>query len=102
MRLAMVQLVLVNLKSFYPMAGYDLLGETYTHPLSKCRPIAHQLSPLILLPSFCLCVWLRPARGLSAVPRRAEDAAALGAGAAEAAGDLRGAPLQVHLHPPAG
>lgn len=26
MRLAMVQLVLVNLKSFYPMAGYDLLG----------------------------------------------------------------------------
>lgn len=27
MRLAMVQLVLVNLKSFYPMAGYDLLGK---------------------------------------------------------------------------
>lgn len=33
MRLAMVQLVLVNLKSFYPMAGYDLLGknERLTH-----------------------------------------------------------------------
>lgn len=27
MRLAMVQLVLVNLKTFYPMAGYDLLGK---------------------------------------------------------------------------
>lgn len=27
MRVAMVQLVLVKLKSFYPMAGYDLLGK---------------------------------------------------------------------------
>lgn len=26
MRLAMVQLVLFNLKTFYPMAGHDLLG----------------------------------------------------------------------------
>lgn len=27
MRVAMVQLVLANLKSFYPMAGYDLMGK---------------------------------------------------------------------------
>uniref|UniRef100_A0A3Q1EFU0 Dmx like 1 n=1 Tax=Acanthochromis polyacanthus TaxID=80966 RepID=A0A3Q1EFU0_9TELE len=33
MRLAMVQLVLVNLKSFYPMAGYDLLDLPVGSPL---------------------------------------------------------------------
>uniref|UniRef100_A0A3P9LQA3 Dmx like 1 n=1 Tax=Oryzias latipes TaxID=8090 RepID=A0A3P9LQA3_ORYLA len=33
MRLAMVQLVLVNLKSFYPMAGYDLLDLPVASPL---------------------------------------------------------------------
>uniref|UniRef100_A0A3Q2XH75 Dmx like 1 n=1 Tax=Hippocampus comes TaxID=109280 RepID=A0A3Q2XH75_HIPCM len=33
MRLAMVQLVLVNLKSFYPMAGYDLLDLPGASPL---------------------------------------------------------------------
>nr|XP_061804527.1 dmX-like protein 1 [Nerophis lumbriciformis] len=33
MRLAMVQLVLVNLKSFYPMAGYDLLDLPAGSPL---------------------------------------------------------------------
>ncbi|KAM9858347.1 dmX-like protein 1 [Aulostomus maculatus] len=33
MRLAMVQLVLVNLKSFYPMAGYDLLDLPVSSPL---------------------------------------------------------------------
>ncbi|KAK5932313.1 hypothetical protein CgunFtcFv8_004030 [Champsocephalus gunnari] len=35
MRLAMVQLVLVNLKTFYPMAGYDLLD------LPVCSPLCH-------------------------------------------------------------
>ncbi|XP_076005529.1 dmX-like protein 1 [Genypterus blacodes] len=35
MRLAMVQLVLVNLKSFYPMAGHDLLD------LPVCSPLCH-------------------------------------------------------------
>lgn len=29
MRLAMVQLVLSNLKTFYPFAGHDLAGNTY-------------------------------------------------------------------------
>uniref|UniRef100_A0A3Q2TP24 Dmx like 1 n=1 Tax=Fundulus heteroclitus TaxID=8078 RepID=A0A3Q2TP24_FUNHE len=33
MRLAMVQLVLVNLKSFYPLAGYDLLDLPVASPL---------------------------------------------------------------------
>uniref|UniRef100_A0A1A8D4U0 Dmx-like 1 n=1 Tax=Nothobranchius kadleci TaxID=1051664 RepID=A0A1A8D4U0_NOTKA len=33
MRLALVQLVLVNLKSFYPMAGYDLLDLPVASPL---------------------------------------------------------------------
>ncbi|KAM6930538.1 LOW QUALITY PROTEIN: dmX-like protein 1 [Xenentodon cancila] len=33
MRLAMVQLVLINLKSFYPMAGYDLLDLPVASPL---------------------------------------------------------------------
>jgi hypothetical protein len=37
MRLAMVQLVVINLKSFYPMAGHDLIGKdqttVYTQPL---------------------------------------------------------------------
>ncbi|MEQ2298063.1 hypothetical protein AMECASPLE_001282, partial [Ameca splendens] len=33
MRLAMVQLVLVNLKSFYPMVGYDLLDLPVASPL---------------------------------------------------------------------
>ncbi|TNN59137.1 DmX-like protein 1 [Liparis tanakae] len=33
MRLSMVQLVLVNLKSFYPMAGYDLLDLPVVSPL---------------------------------------------------------------------
>ncbi|KAM9810580.1 dmX-like protein 1 [Neosynchiropus ocellatus] len=33
MRLAMVQMVLVNLKSFYPMAGYDLLDLPVGSPL---------------------------------------------------------------------
>ncbi|XP_075875590.1 dmX-like protein 1 isoform X2 [Nelusetta ayraudi] len=33
MRLAMVQLVLVNLKSFYPMAGYDLMDLPVGSPL---------------------------------------------------------------------
>lgn len=54
MRLAMVQLVLVNLKSFYPMAGYDLLGKLKNTPhtlgwtnaqdVVKCCPISHCLS----------------------------------------------------------
>lgn len=67
MRLAMVQLVLVNLKSFYPMAGYDLLGKhwnttrtlwcTNLQNVDKCRHISHCLSYLILLPS-CLCVYV--------------------------------------------
>ncbi|TWW60634.1 DmX-like protein 1 [Takifugu flavidus] len=35
MRLAMVQLVLVNLRSFFPMAGYDLLD------LPACSPLCH-------------------------------------------------------------
>ncbi|KAB5567511.1 hypothetical protein PHYPO_G00233610 [Pangasianodon hypophthalmus] len=37
MRLTMVQLVLVNLKSFYPMAGYDLLD------LPVCSPLCHSV-----------------------------------------------------------
>ncbi|XP_017577320.2 dmX-like protein 1 isoform X1 [Pygocentrus nattereri] len=37
MRLAMVQLVLVNLKSFYPMAGHDLLD------LPVCSPLCHSV-----------------------------------------------------------
>ncbi|XP_029115252.1 dmX-like protein 1 isoform X2 [Scleropages formosus] len=37
MRLAMVQLVLVNLKSFYPMAGHDLLD------LPVCSPLCHNV-----------------------------------------------------------
>lgn len=37
MRLAMVQLVLDNLKSFYPMAGYDLLD------LPVCSPLCHSV-----------------------------------------------------------
>uniref|UniRef100_A0A3B4BDG4 RAVE complex protein Rav1 C-terminal domain-containing protein n=1 Tax=Periophthalmus magnuspinnatus TaxID=409849 RepID=A0A3B4BDG4_9GOBI len=37
MRLAMVQLVLVNLKSFYPMAGYDLLGNQSIDPYLKFK-----------------------------------------------------------------
>lgn len=57
MRLSMVQLVLVNLKSFYPMAGYDLLGKLSKTPHTlfcpnmwdgaKCRPIPLRPSPLI-------------------------------------------------------
>lgn len=31
MRLAMVQMVLANLRSFYPMAGHDLMGK-YSGP----------------------------------------------------------------------
>lgn len=60
---------------------------------------------MILLP-LCLCVPVsiehRSACGLSSVSRRAEDAAAVGAGAAEKAGDLWGPPFQVHFHPPPG
>ncbi|XP_022526825.2 dmX-like protein 1 isoform X2 [Astyanax mexicanus] len=37
MRLAMVQLVLVNLKSFYPMAGHDLMD------LPVCSPLCHSV-----------------------------------------------------------
>ncbi|XP_027023135.2 dmX-like protein 1 isoform X2 [Tachysurus fulvidraco] len=37
MRVAMVQLVLANLKSFYPMAGYDLLD------LPVCSPLCHSM-----------------------------------------------------------
>ncbi|XP_066499855.1 dmX-like protein 1 isoform X2 [Hoplias malabaricus] len=37
MRLAMVQLVLVNLKSFYPVAGHDLLD------LPVCSPMCHSV-----------------------------------------------------------
>lgn len=38
MRLAMVQLVLVNLRSFFPMAGYDLLGKYSQHTLRCHHP----------------------------------------------------------------
>ncbi|KAF5905311.1 dmX-like protein 1 isoform X1, partial [Clarias magur] len=37
MRVAMVQLVMVNLKSFYPMAGYDL------QDLPVCSPLCHSV-----------------------------------------------------------
>ncbi|XP_072289928.1 dmX-like protein 1 [Eucyclogobius newberryi] len=41
MRLAMVQLVLVNLKSFYPIAGYDLLDLPVASPL--CHAVLKML-----------------------------------------------------------
>lgn len=124
MRLAMVQLVLVNLKSFYPMAGYDLMGNGWDTPLTlshncirnvdRCRFFSTVPLFISRLIQLCLCLLLlvplhfprrhrcRSARGLSAVSRRVENAAALGAGPAEEAGTVRRTPLQVHRHPPAG
>lgn len=71
MRLAMVQLVLINLKSFYPMAGYDLLGKLELHntPI-QCANIlqgdktllSSSLSVLVNLVAslfVCACFFLR-------------------------------------------
>lgn len=123
MRLAMVQLVLVNLKSFYPMAGYDLMGNRCDTPLTlspncirnvdRCRLVSSFLlyfppNPFVsLFARVCLLPLApsprrRSARGLSPVSRRVENAAALGAGPAEEAGALRRPPLQIHCHLPAG
>jgi len=110
MRLSMVQLVLVNLKSFYPMAGYDLLGKLSKTPHTHCSALTCGMEQsAALFPSARLRssndlvpTPNRSACGVSSVPRCAEDAAAMGAGAAEEAGDLRGPAFQVHLHPPQG
>lgn len=94
MRLAMVQLVLVNLRSFFPMAGYDLLGK-YTNKYSFNPP------PSIYNFIFTQ-LFFRSAHVLPSVSRCAENTAALGAGAAEKAADLRRSPYRIHLNSPSG
>lgn len=66
MRLAMVQLVLTNLKSFYPMAGYDLLGKhkkkhhtpsdvVNIQDVDKCCPIFSPACLIYLRLCLCFC-----------------------------------------------